>query len=47
MDRNFNPFAISNKQAHIISRNLPGLRFLSHKWTFNSYFSSSLTQKSF
>ena len=26
MDRNFNPFAISNKQAHIISGNLPELR---------------------
>ena len=27
MDRNFNPFAISNKQAHIISGNLPELRY--------------------
>ena len=26
MDRNFNHFAISNKQAHIISGNLPELR---------------------
>ena len=27
MNRNFNPFAISNKQAHIISGNLPELRY--------------------
>ena len=27
MDRNFNPFAISNKQAHIIGGNLPELRY--------------------
>ena len=27
MDRNFNPFANSNKQAHIISGNLPELRY--------------------
>ena len=27
MDRNLNPFAISNKQAHIISGNLPELRY--------------------
>ena len=27
MDRNFNPFAISNKQAHIISGNIPELRY--------------------
>ena len=27
MDRNFNPFAISNKQAHIISGILPELRY--------------------
>ena len=27
MDRNFNPFAILNKQAHIISGNLPELRY--------------------
>ena len=25
MDRNFNPFAVSNKQAHIINGNLPEL----------------------
>ena len=27
MDRNFNYFAISNKQLHIISGNLPELRY--------------------
>ena len=27
MDQNFNPFAISSKQAHIISGNLPELRY--------------------
>ena len=27
MDRNFNPFAISNKQGHIISGNLSELRY--------------------
>ena len=27
MDRNCNPFAILNKQAHIISGNLPELRY--------------------
>ena len=27
MDRNFIPFAVSNKQAHIISGNLPELRY--------------------
>ena len=27
MDGNFNPFAISNKQAHSISGNLPELRY--------------------
>ena len=27
MDQNFNPFAISNKQTHIISGNLPELRY--------------------
>ena len=27
VDRNFNSFAISNKQAHISSRNLPELRY--------------------
>ena len=27
MDRNFNPFAISNKQAHIPNGNLPELRY--------------------
>ena len=27
MDRNFNTFAISNKQAHIISGILPELRY--------------------
>ena len=27
MDRNFNPFAISNKQGHIISSKLPELRY--------------------
>ena len=27
MDRNFDPFAISNKQAHIVSGNLPELRY--------------------
>ena len=53
MDRNCNPFAILNKQAHIISGNLPELRyavsyvFPLHKWAPNPYFSSALTQKSF
>ena len=28
VDRNFNSFAISNKQAHIISGNLPELRYV-------------------
>ena len=27
MNRSFNPFAISNKQAHIASGNLPELRY--------------------
>ena len=48
MDRNFNPFAILNKQAHIDQweYNVYQLRygFLSHK---RAYFSSSLIQKSF
>ena len=43
-------FAISDKQAHIISGNLPELRYgelgFSHKWAANPHFSSSLTQKS-
>ena len=28
VDRNFNSFALSNKQAHIISGNLPELRYV-------------------
>ena len=56
VDRNFNSFAISNKQAHIISGNLPELRYgdlgfsltqVSRKWAANPYFSSSLTQNNF
>ena len=54
MDRNFNPFGISNKQAH--NGNLTELRYgesgfsltqVSRKWAANPYFSSSLTQNNF
>ena len=52
MDGNLNPFAVLNKQGHIIdiSMGIYQLRyamryvFLSHKW---AYFSSFLIQKSF
>ena len=42
VDRNFNSFALSNKQAHIISGNLPELRYgeLSFSLTQVSRFSS-------
>ena len=40
MDRNFNPFAFSNKQAHINNGNIPAafqyVTFFSHKISQNS-----------
>ena len=47
MDGNFSPFAILNKQEHIIYTSRVTVRyvFLSHKWW--AYFSSFLVHKSF
>ena len=42
MDRNFNTFAMSNKQAHIISGNLPELRY-GELLRFFSHISEPLT----